>query len=148
MIGALRLRRRFDHATRDFRVLSVLAALAASRGADAQWGGDEGHSGAGRGHGGGHQSPSASDQGAPPPHSHAAPEVAPDQVVISGVVTGLGPQPDRVTIAYGAVDALNWPAGSTPFVVANPTLLDGIKVGQKVKFKIESAHIYELDRVS
>lgn len=129
-------------------VLSVLAALSAGGGANAQWGGDEGHSGAGRGHSGGRRSPSSSDRGAPPSLNHAMPEVAPDQVVISGVVTGLGPQPDRVTIAYGAVDALNWPAGSTPFVVANPALLDGIKVGQKVKFKIESAHIYELDRVS
>jgi Cu/Ag efflux protein CusF len=69
-------------------------------------------------------------------------------VAIVGVVTGLGPEPDRVTIAYGAVDALNWPAGTTPFVVTNPALLSGVVVGERVRFKIESAHIYELGPVN
>ena len=78
----------------------------------------------------------------------APPPVATDQVIITGVVTALGPEPDRVTIAYGAVDALNWPAGSTPFVVTRPDLLKGISVGQRVRFKIESAHIYEIEPVS
>lgn len=114
-------------------IAGLLAALASGDIAAAQYGGR------GRGEG----SDGSRPRGAPP----AAPPVAADQVVITGVVVALGPEPDRVTIAYGAVDALNWPAGSTPFVVTNPALLNGIAVGQRVRFKIESAHIYALERV-
>jgi len=126
-------------------VLGVLAGLAASGAASAQWGAG----GQGRGHGG-HPPPFGSPDSSGPRRQGppAKPDTPPDQVVITGVVTALGPEPDRVTIAYGAVDALNWPAGSTPFVVTTPKLLDGIAVGQKVRFKIESAHIYALDKVT
>jgi Cu/Ag efflux protein CusF len=126
-------------------LLGILFALAMGGAASAQWGG-EGRGGHGHGQGDSSETGS-SDQDQPHPSSHQPPPQAPDQVVITGVVTGLGPEPDRVTIAYGAVDALNWPAGTTPFVVTNAKLLDGITVGQRVRFKIESAHIYELDRV-
>jgi Cu/Ag efflux protein CusF len=42
------------------------------------------------------------------------------------------------------VDALDWPAGTMPFVVAKPALLDGATVGEKVRFKLESQQISEL----
>ena len=64
--------------------------------------------------------------------------------MIVGVVRALGPEADRVTITYGEVDDLNWPAGTMPFVVSTPKLLDGVTIGEKVRFKLESQHIYEL----
>jgi Cu(I)/Ag(I) efflux system protein CusF len=125
-------------------LLATSLVLFAAGSAHAQWGGSGGH---GRREG----PPSSSGAPSSAPSDHQNPAKAPvptDEVVISGVVQGLGPEPDRVTIAYGAVDALAWPAGTTPFVVTNPSLLTGVTVGEKVRFKIESAHIYAIDIVN
>jgi Cu/Ag efflux protein CusF len=121
-------------------LLALMLMLLGAGGAQAQWQG-----GGGRHHGGGAGGgqDSGSDSSRPPSSRRDTP-VAPDQVAIVGVVKGFGPEPDRVTISYDPVDALNWPAGTTPFVVTNPALLSGITVGEKVRFKIESAHIYVL----
>jgi Cu/Ag efflux protein CusF len=126
----------------------VLSAslLIASEPACAQYGGGGGH-----GHGGrGNRSPSPSSS--PPPASGPAPENPAAQpmnkIEIVGVVTAIGPEPDRLTIAYDAVEALNWPAGTMPFVVARPALLKEVTVGEKVRFKLESEQISELGPVS
>ncbi|HEX4180868.1 MAG TPA: copper-binding protein [Caulobacteraceae bacterium] len=68
-----------------------------------------------------------------------------DQIEIVGVVKAIGPEPDRITIAYEAVDALNWPAGTMPFAASKPDLLKGATVGEKVRFKLASQHISEFN---
>jgi Cu/Ag efflux protein CusF len=112
--------------------------LMASTAAQAQFTGGHGHGGRG-----GDSNPSSTP--APATDSKAARASTPaDQIEIVGVVTALGPEPDRVTISYGAVEGLNWPAGTTPFVVSKPALLQGVSVGEKVRFKLESQRIYQL----
>ncbi len=99
--------------------------------------------GHGRGGRGGHSQPDT----APAPAGAAAPtpRTTPlNEVEIVGVIKAIGPEPDRVTIAYQAVDALNWPAGSKPFVVSKPTLLVGLTAGEKVRFKLESQQISDM----
>ncbi len=60
------------------------------------------------------------------------------------MIRAIDPQNGRVTIAYDEVDALNWPAGTTPFVVSKPALLQGAQVGEKVRFHIESQEVTDL----
>ncbi len=50
----------------------------------------------------------------------------------------------RITIAYDAVDALNWPRGTMPFSVYQASLLKGVTVGEKVRFKLDSQRISDL----
>lgn len=50
----------------------------------------------------------------------------------------------QITIAYDAVDALNWPRGTMPFSVYQASLLKGVTVGEKVRFKLDSQRISEL----
>lgn len=121
--------------------LSLLAAPAAH----AQFGGGGGGGGGhGRGGGGGGPPPSSGpDSGAAPapPRQRQTPT---DQVDIVGVVESIGPEPDRITIAYDQVDALGWPPGSMPFVVAKTDLLKGLTVGEKVRFRLDSQQISDI----
>ena len=50
----------------------------------------------------------------------------------------------RITIAYDAVDALNWPRGTMPFSVYQASLLQGVTVGEKVRFRLDSQRISDL----
>jgi Cu/Ag efflux protein CusF len=99
-----------------------------------------GHHG-GRGGGGGSGSSDSSSSSSAPPKSRAIP---PDLVEIVGVVQAIDTDSSRLTIAYEPVDALNWPAGSMPFVVSEPALFKGVTVGEKIRFRIESQQIYDL----
>jgi Cu(I)/Ag(I) efflux system protein CusF len=129
------------------RILIVATAcLAVAGAAHAQWGGGGMGGGGGR-HGGGHR-----QQQAPPASSGPAGDPAPvpretplSKVTIVGVVEKIDPPSDRITIKYEPVDALNWPAGTMPFVVARPQLLDQARVGEKIRFRIESQQITELE---
>ena len=117
--------------------IGLLAATAAH----AQFGGGGGggrHGGGGTPSGG---SPPAGSSGARPSASSDAPA---DQIDIIGVVQSIDPATDRVTIAYQAVEALDWQAGSKPFEVAKSALLNGVTVGEKVRFRLESQQIYVL----
>jgi len=123
----------------------LIVGLFAGGAAHAQFGGGGGGGGGGHGRrGGGGQNTGSNPSG--PTDSAPAPRASTpaDQIEIVGVITALGPEPDRVTIAYNAVEGLNWPAGTTPFVVSKPALLDGATVGEKVRFKLESQHIYQM----
>jgi Cu/Ag efflux protein CusF len=106
--------------------------------ADAQYSGHRGGGGQGRG------SPSSSSAPASPSATPVASNVAADKADIIGVVQAIDPANDRVTITYQPVEALNWPAGTTPFVVAKSALLTGVTVGEKVRFRLESQQIYVL----
>jgi Cu/Ag efflux protein CusF len=124
------------------RLAPVLAVcLMAATAAHAQFGGGGG--GGGHRGGGKHSSPNPS---APSP-SNAAPTPAPKpqgKVEIVGVITAIDPQAERITIAYDAVEALNLPAGTRPFVVSKDALLKDASVGEKVRFSLESQQISDL----
>jgi len=109
-----------------------LICLVAANAAQAQ-------SSGGRGHGGGRG-------GHPPGGSASAPRAAPAakpfaEPEIIGVVKLIDPDAGRITIAYEPVDALDWPAGTQPFVVSRTSLLKDLTVGEKVRFKLESQQI-------
>ncbi len=94
----------------------------------------------GRGHGGKRSS-------GPPPSATTTPvprQVPLNQIQITGVVQAVDPAAERITIAYEAVEALNWPAGAMPFAMGKPGLLTGVKAGQKVRFRIENQRIVDL----
>src|SRR5579864_802091 len=113
------------------RVIPVLMiGLLAATAAQAQSGG---------GHGGGRGGPPPAGQAAPqqahkPPKAFAEPEIV-------GVIKAIDLENGRVTIAYEAVDALDWPPGTQPFVVSKSALLKDAAVGEKVRFKLESQQI-------
>lgn len=112
----------------------AICAMAAATVAEAQ--GRHGRGGGGGG--GGHSSPATSPDPPPPPDQPLS------KAEIVGVVRAIDPQNDRVTIDYEPVEILNWPRGSMPFVVSKPALLQGVTVGEKVRFKLESQQISEL----
>ena len=111
----------------------LLICLVAASAAHAQRGG-----GGGRGRGGGGRGgpPSSSAPGRPdqPRKPFAQPEII-------GVIKAIDLAGERLTIAYDAVEALNWPAGTQPFPVDKSALLKDITVGEKVRFQMEDQHI-------
>ena len=121
----------------------AICAMAVAPLAEAQSGGGGGggrHGGGGRGGGGGSPSSSGSNSSTPVGQR----DKATNTIEIVGVVRAIDPTADRVTIDYEAVDALGWPHGSMPFVVSKPNLLQGVSVGEKVRFKLDSQQISEL----
>lgn len=115
---------------------SLLAAsLVVASSADAQFGGGGRHGGGGPPPGG------APTGGGRPP---GAAEKPADQIDIVGVVQSIDVASERVTIHYQAVDALDWPEGTKPFAVAKSSLLNGLTVGEKIRFRLESQQIYML----
>jgi len=135
------------------RIILILAVcLAAASAAHAQYGGGGGGGmggGMGGGHGGGHRGGGKRSQpdSAPKPDGEPAPgrrQTPLNKVEIVGVIKAIDPAAGRITIAYDEVDALNWPAGTMPFVVSKTALLNGASVGEKVRFRIESQQISDL----
>jgi Cu/Ag efflux protein CusF len=116
--------------------ICALAASVAQAQTDGGGGGRHGRRHGGGGGGGGQTAPSSS--------APAKPEKPVNQIEIIGVVKAIDPQAGRVTIDYEPVDALNWPRGSMPFVVSKPDLLQGVSVGEKVRFKLDSQQVSEL----
>jgi len=55
-----------------------------------------------------------------------------------GTVTALDPAAGKVTIDHGAIPEANWPAMTMAFE-ADPAMLKGIKVGDKVQFDMAMA---------
>jgi Cu(I)/Ag(I) efflux system protein CusF len=105
------------------RLLPVLICLLAASAAYAQPGG-------GRGRGGGG-----------PPAAARKPPSAPEFV---GVVKAIDVPTGRLTIAYDGVESINWPPGTQPFPVAKSAMLDGVKIGDKVRFTLDSGSIATL----
>lgn len=98
--------------------------------------------------------PGGHGQPAPRPASRSprAPAVAPPTVAPKklsemeaiGVVRAIDPAAGRITISYEPIELLNWPAGTMPFRVGKTALLDGLAVGTKVRFRLESQEITDL----
>ena len=119
-------------------LLPLLVCLLAATAAYAQPGGG----GGGRGRGGGGSGSSSGGGTAP-----SAPKRAPtpvNQLQIIGVVKAIDTASGRVTISYDAVEAINWPPGTQPFPVAKSAMLDGVTVGEKVRFTVDSGEISSL----
>jgi len=106
--------------------IAVICLVAASA-AVAQPGGRSRGGGGGRG-GGSAAAP------ARPAKAFAAPDLI-------GVVKAIDVATGRVTIAYEASEALNWPAATQPFPVSKTALLKDLTVGEKVRFQLESEQI-------
>ena len=128
-------------------VFCLTICLLAATAAHAQMGGGGGPGGGGgggRGHGGrGGGAPSGGGTTAMP--TAPIPRQKPtNEIEIVGVVRAIAPDTGRVTIAYEAVDALNWPAGTMPFVVSKSALLKDVTVGEKVRFRLDSQQIADL----
>jgi Cu(I)/Ag(I) efflux system protein CusF len=51
-----------------------------------------------------------------------------------GVVTELDPQDATVTLRHEPIPALGWPSMTMPFRANPPSLLAGLKVGQRIEF--------------
>ncbi len=137
--------------SRRILLLPLILALAVAGAAEAQYGGGGmgggmGGGGMGGGGGGRHGGGRKGQDKAPAPAPAAeqkppAPRTPLSKVQINGTITRIDPASGRVTIAYEEVDALNWPAGTTPFAVEKPALLEGLSVGEKVRFHLESQQI-------
>jgi Cu/Ag efflux protein CusF len=121
------------------KLIPLLVCLLAATAAYAQPGGG---GGGGRGRGGGGGGSSSSGGSGP-----AAPKKAPtpmNQIQFTGVVKAVDTATGRVTISYDPVESINWPSGTQPFPVAKSALLDGVTVGEKVHFTIDSGEISSL----
>lgn len=122
----------------------LLAGLAPATPAEAQHGGR----GVGRMPQSG-RAPANRGPSRPPPRVRAAPPPARALINLSdvmafGVVEAVDTSTSRVTIAYQAIEALNWPAGTKPFQVSKNKLLESVQVGDKVGFKMESQQITQM----
>lgn len=53
-----------------------------------------------------------------------------------GVITALNAKAGTVTIHHGPIAALKWPAMTMAFKANPPSLLNGFKVGQSVRFTL------------
>lgn len=73
---------------------------------------------------------------------HAAEASAPVEAV--GVVRAIDAKAAKVTLAHEAIPALKWPPMTMAFKVADPTLLKGLSVGTKVRFKLQDQTIVAL----
>ena len=107
-------------------------------GGGAGGGGRGGHGGSGGGHSGG--PPSASH----PPTAPAPPTKPVDASMIVGVVKAIDTAAGRITIAYEPVEARNWPSGTMPFQTESAAVLKDTKVGDKIRFKLESQQVSEI----
>ena len=58
----------------------------------------------------------------------------------TGVVKAIDPQAQKIVLAHGPIEALNWPAMQMAFKVADPALLKGIKVSDEVRFELQGAN--------
>lgn len=86
----------------------------------------------------------------PPPRLRAAPPpptrelINLSDVMAFGVVEAIDASRGRVTITYQPIQALNWPAGTKPFQVSKSKLIEGVQIGDKVGFRMESQQITQM----
>lgn len=67
----------------------------------------------------------------------AAPAAAAASVMSDGVVRKIDTPNNKITLKHGPIANLDMPGMTMVFRVASPTLLNGIKVGDSVKFHVE-----------
>jgi Cu(I)/Ag(I) efflux system periplasmic protein CusF len=57
----------------------------------------------------------------------------------SGTVTAVDAAAGTVTLNHGPIAAIDWPAMTMRFTAEDPTMLQGVEVGDVVTFEIKSA---------
>jgi Cu(I)/Ag(I) efflux system periplasmic protein CusF len=57
----------------------------------------------------------------------------------AGTVTAVDAAAGTISIDHEAIAAINWPAMSMQFIVDDPTMLQGVAVGDRVVFELKSA---------
>jgi Cu/Ag efflux protein CusF len=122
------------------RLTALFICLMVATTAHAQSGGGGGR---GRGGGGG-ASPSAPSSSPSGPTAPRRAQTPVNQLQIIGVVKAIDLETQRITIAYDAVEALNWPPGTMPFPVSKTAMLTSATVGEKVRFSIDGGQISAL----
>ncbi|HEY8003524.1 MAG TPA: copper-binding protein [Phenylobacterium sp.] len=75
---------------------------------------------------------------APPAQDAAAPAMKTGKGV--GVITEIDAKEATVTLKHEPIPALGWPSMTMPFRANPPSLLDGLKVGQKIAFDANEGH--------
>lgn len=61
-----------------------------------------------------------------------------------GVIKSIDPHNNMIVLNHQAIKELNWPPMSMGFKVADPKLLDGLKVGQNVTFELTTVGTKEI----
>jgi Cu(I)/Ag(I) efflux system protein CusF len=54
-----------------------------------------------------------------------------------GVITAIDKASSTLTIKHDAIPAVDWPAMTMAFKATPPALLDGLKVGEKIKIDVK-----------
>lgn len=57
----------------------------------------------------------------------------------AGTVTQVDAAAGTITINHGAIEAISWPAMTMQFTAENPAILQGVAVGDRVRFELKSA---------
>lgn len=61
-----------------------------------------------------------------------------------GVIKSIDPHNNMIVLNHQAIKELNWPPMTMGFKVADPKLLDGLKVGQQVSFELTTVGTKEV----
>lgn len=67
-------------------------------------------------------------------HSHAAAATS----LTDGTIKKVDKPAGKLTIAHGTIENIGMPPMTMSFAVAEPKMLDAVKVGDKVRFAVES----------
>jgi Cu(I)/Ag(I) efflux system protein CusF len=70
----------------------------------------------------------------------SAAERAPRAARGTGVVVGVDPKQATVTLKHEPIPALGWPSMTMDFRANPPSLLAGLKVGEKIDFDTNEGH--------
>jgi len=57
-----------------------------------------------------------------------------------GVITEIDRPGETLTVKHQPIAAFGWPSMTMPFHVTPPSLMDGLKVGQKITFETNEGH--------
>lgn len=67
-------------------------------------------------------------------HAHAEPSAAATPALADGEIRKIDPETGKVTLKHGQISTLNMPPMTMVFTVSDKALLNGLKVGDKVRF--------------
>lgn len=71
--------------------------------------------------------------------SEPAVATASGPIASTGTVTQVDAAAGTITINHGAIEAISWPAMTMQFTAENPAILQGVAVGDRVRFELKSA---------
>lgn len=66
--------------------------------------------------------------------AHHAPAASATATMADGEIRKIDKEQAKLTLKHGRIESLDMPGMTMVFKVANPKLLEGLKVGDKVKF--------------